>query len=257
MARFDCAVWRPISGNQGGRISPNLGLILHHAVQNGSVWPTFEHGDVSAHFWVSQTGLIEQYVDSDVVAWHAMQLNSRYCGVETEGCASAANGYADPMSDAMVSGLGRLFAEGMRRHGWPALLANADGQSGFGYHRMAVATACPCDVRLNRRPDILAAAMGAAPGPPTPAKRKGRSMIAKTDTGDGYWTTTEDGAIYAFGDAEYKGAANDRDGGDTIQAGQTVVGIEGHGTDGYWLLISDGSVFAYGSAPYKGRPDRA
>jgi hypothetical protein len=227
---------------------------------DGSVWSTFEHGDVSAHFWVSQLGEIEQYVDSETVAWHAGngEANSTYCGVETEGCSEPP--YADVMSDAMVAGLGRLYAEGMRRHGWPAVLANAVGEPGFGYHRMASATACPCDVRLNRRPEILDAATGGATVGP-PAKRRGRQMFTSTDTGQGYWTATEDGAVYAFGDAEYRGSPyDDRDSAgsaDRIQPGQSVLSIEGHGTDGYWLFITDGSVFAYGSAPFKGRPDRA
>ena len=65
---------------------------------------------VSAHFWVGQDGTIEQYVDTDVVAWHGMSLNSRYVGVETEGC--SAPPHAEPMSGAMVDALARLYAEG-------------------------------------------------------------------------------------------------------------------------------------------------
>lgn len=168
MARFSCATWRPISANTGGRLSPNLGLVLHHAVANGSLFGFFNSpaAEVSAHFWVAQSGLVEQYVDTDVVAWHGVSLNSRYVGVETEGCSVAP--YADPMSEAMVAGLAAIFAEGMARHGWPAALAERDGDAGFGYHRMAVSTACPCDVRLNRRAEILAmAAGGTVPAPPS------------------------------------------------------------------------------------------
>jgi hypothetical protein len=87
---------------------------------------------------------------------------------------------------------------------------------------------------------------------PTPAQR-GRKMIAKTDTQNGYWTTTSDGAVYAFGDAIYEGGANTPD---LTQPGVEIIGIEGHGRDGYWLLASDGSIFAFGSAPFLGRPDR-
>jgi hypothetical protein len=69
------------------------------------------------------------------------------------------------MSDAMVAGLAAIYAEGMRVHGWPAQLANRDGERGFGFHRMAVATACPCDVRLNLRQEILRRATGQGPAP--------------------------------------------------------------------------------------------
>lgn len=261
MAWFDCAKKMPIGANTGGAMSANLGLILHHAVTNGSLYGFFNNpnAQVSAHFWVAKDGTIEQYVDSETVAWHARQLNDRYCGVETEGCASPP--YAEPMTDAMVQALGDLYAEGMRRHGWANALANADGELGFGYHRMAVNTACPCDIRLAKRQPILDIATGNVPIVIPP---KGQGMIAHTSTGEGYWCVTHDGAIYAFGDATKPAitVANPSNqpfgskGGDRLQPGVTIVGIAGHGTDGYWLYASDGSVFAYGSAPFFGRPDR-
>jgi hypothetical protein len=98
--------------------------------------------------------------------------------------------------------------------------------------------------------DVLAEAGGAVgdPGPAAP-KRKGRNMIASTDTGGGYWTTTSDGAVYAFGDARYADNALGKVTGE-------IVGIAGKGNDGYWLFASDGGVFAFGSAGFHGRPDR-
>jgi len=74
-------------------------------------------------------------------------------------------------------------------------------------------------------------------------------MIASTSTGQGYWTTTSDGAVYAFGDAVYSGNAMGNVSGE-------IVGIAGHGNSGYWLLASDGGIFSFGSAKYEGRPDR-
>jgi hypothetical protein len=166
--RFACAIWRPIGANTGGVISNNLGLILHHAVASGSLWSFFNSpsAQVSAHFWVSRTGVIEQYVDTSVVAWHGKSLNSRYVGVETEGCGPAP--HAEPMPEAMIDAMGRLYAEGMRVHGWANRDINAEGQNGFGFHRMAVNTACPCDVRLNMRPEIRRRATGGATAPPKP-----------------------------------------------------------------------------------------
>jgi hypothetical protein len=100
------------------------------------------------------------------VAWHGRSLNSRYVGVETEGCPTSP--YAEPLTDAAIQALARIYREGRDRHGWVNALANKDGQKGFGYHRMAVATGCPCDVRLNKRQAILNIAFGATPTPPTP-----------------------------------------------------------------------------------------
>jgi hypothetical protein len=189
---FDCAVRRPIGANTGGILSPNLGLVLHHAVAVGSLWSYFNNpaAQVSAHFWVARSGLIEQYVDSSVVAWHGRQLNSRYVGVETEGCNVAP--YAEPMTAAMFASLAVLYAEGAARHGWANALANADGQPGFGYHRMAVNTACPCDVRLEQRPSILARAFGGPqpepePPPPPPPEEVDAMYLAAPFYFNGGW----------------------------------------------------------------------
>lgn len=186
MPWFDCAVHRPIGANTGGNLEPNLGLVLHHAVANGSLWGFFNDpaSEVSAHFWVALNGTIEQYVNTDIVAWHGRQLNQRYVGVETEGCTEPP--YAQPMTDAMVKGLATLYAEGRQRHGWPFAEANADGQPGFGYHRMAVNTACPCDVRLAMRPIILEKAKNIiSPQPPPVQIPEGEVMSVEIITQNG------------------------------------------------------------------------
>jgi hypothetical protein len=67
------------------------------------------------------------------------------------------------MPAEMVGALARLYAEGARRHGWPNALANSAGARGFAYHRLFFNTACPCDVRVNMRPTILAQAFGPSP----------------------------------------------------------------------------------------------
>jgi predicted chitinase len=94
---------------------------------------------------------------------------------------------------------------------------------------------------------------GGAAAPPQ-AKRKGRKMIAATPSGDGYYTVTPDGALYAFGDAVFKGGPNSPK---VLQPGVEIIGIAVAHKDGYWLYGSDGSIFAYGSAQFHGRPDRA
>ena len=245
MARFDCAVWHPV-GNHGSAMSAQKGLVLHHAVADNSLFDRFNNpsSQVSSTFWVSRQGVIEQYVDSEVVAWAngTGQANATYCSVETEGCVSPP--YAEPMTHEMITALGNLYAEGHRRHGWPNALANTAGQQGFAYHRLFVATACPCDVRVNERTNILALAFG-----PPPTVNEGKEMIVATKSGNGYWTTTGDGAVYAFGDAVYKGNAMGKVTGE-------IIGIAGKGNDGYWLFASDGGIFTFGSALFYGRPDR-
>lgn len=145
-------------------MSTNLGLVLHHAVANGSLYNFFNSpaADVSAHFWVALDGTIEQYVDTSTVAWHARDLNINYIGVETEGCVNPP--HAQPMSMEMVNSLAVLYAEGNRIHGWPNTLCESKGAKGFAYHRLpgsqngpggAYPTGCPCDTRKDSRQYIL------------------------------------------------------------------------------------------------------
>lgn len=251
MAWFACANHRPIGANTGGTLGPNLGLVLHHAVMNGSLFNFFNSpsAEVSAHFWVSQDGRIEQYASTDTVTWHGKSLNSRYVGVETEGCTSPANGYADPMSEAMTAALARIYQEGARVHGWKNAKANADGQAGFGYHRMAVQTACPCDVRLNKRDEILSRAFGSAPISPPPQTRKGAVAIVSKKNATGYWIFGSDGGVFSFGDAQFYGSLP----GLNVKPNAPVVG--GAVTDsgrGYWMCSSDGGIFCFGDAQFHG-----
>ena len=106
--------------------------------------------------------------------------------------------------------------------------------------------------------DVLAMAMGGAT--PAPTKRKGRNMIAETASGNGYWTATSDGGVYAFGDAQFRGSSFDVDpvtpGAQQVRVTGEIVGIAGKGNDGYWLLASDGGIFTFGTADFHGRPDR-
>ena len=183
MPWFDCAIRKPISNNMGGALSPNIGLVLHHAVANGSLFTFFNDpaSEVSAHFWVAKDGTIEQYVDTDRVAWHGRSLNANYVGVETEGCVDPP--YNEPMTDAMVHSLANLYGEGKARHGWPLIKANALGEPGFGYHRMAVNTGCPCDVRLAMRDTILQ--LVGAPQPPPVTIPKGETISVEQVTING------------------------------------------------------------------------
>lgn len=169
-------------------MTANRGLILHHAVANGSLFALFNtpSSQVSTQFWVGrQLGQIEQYVDSEVVAWAtgSGEGNSTFCSVETEGCTTPP--YAEPMTDAMIDNLAALYREGAVRHGWPNALADSAGVPGFGYHRLWSATACPCDVRVNMRSTILNRAFWAPPTPsPTPRVIRGKDGDTMTSLED-------------------------------------------------------------------------
>ena len=73
--------------------------------------------------------------------------------------------------------------------------------------------------------------------------------FAPTRSGQGYWQCAVDGAVYAFGDAQYHGGANDP--AHPLAAPITGMAATPSG-GGYWLFAADGGVFAYGDAPYLG-----
>jgi hypothetical protein len=100
---------------------------------------------------------------------------------------------------------------------------------------------------------VIQMALGGEVAPPPKPKRRQQQMIANTASGNGYWIVKPDGAVYAFGDAQYKGAPNNPP---IVPAGHEIVGIAGKGNDGYRIVASDGATFCYGSAGYAGRPDR-
>ena len=138
------------------------------------------------------------------------------------------------MVDAMV----RLYAEGMRRHGWAPQLAQRNGERGFGFHRMAVNTACPCDVRLNMRDEIIRRARGGAAPPSGPAPGQEVDDMALGDPRtDGVWVAFPDGAVHALDGAPFLGGANNA----KYNAGKKpCVGIAAW-RDGYELILDFGN----------------
>jgi N-acetylmuramoyl-L-alanine amidase len=261
VARWPGAVWQPVA-QCSGTLRP-IAVCLHHQAGNGNPAGVYASRDVSAHFWLPRTpGVLPvQHVDTAVRSWHGGgTLNDTSIGVETEGCGTPPN--ADPLTEYQLDRFGALMAWAHDVHGIPLVKSETATTPGLNYHRCqgGFNTACPCDVRLNQRDEILRRAGGAGPSTPT-TKRKGKNMIASTDTGDGYWTVTTDGAVGAFGDAAYCGGAFDFDesqpGRQPMAPGTEIVGIAGKGKDGYWLYASDGGVFTFGSAQFYGRPDRA
>ena len=251
MARWPGAIWQPVA-QCSGTLRP-IAVCLHHQAGSGNPASVYASRNVSAHFWLPRAAQPVQHVDTAVRSWHGGgTLNDTSIGVETEGCGSPP--HADPLTERQLDDFGALMAWAHEEHGIPLVLSETATTPGLNYHRCqgGFNTACPCDERLNSRSEILRRAGGGASST-APTKRKGKQMIASTSTGKGYWTTTTDGAIGAFGDAQYEEGAFSPD---VVPPGAEIVGIAGCGTNGYWLLGSDGSVFAFGSAQYHGRPDR-
>jgi hypothetical protein len=261
------------SPNYSGRGGSGVRLIVIHTAEGAltieSLGNFFANpsSDVSSHTGIDdKPGIIGEYVQPSNKAWTAGNANPY--SVQTELCAFA----KWPLSEwnkhpVMLQNCAAWVAEESARYGIPIVKLNDSqaqgggtgvcqhanlGSSGGGHWDCG--SGFPMD-------DVLRMASGGvSSGPPQAQEKKGRKMIAATQSGEGYWTVTYDGAIGAFGDAHFKGGANDPDGGGPLKAhlaaGNTIVGITGRGNDGYWLLASDGGVFTYGSANFFGRPDR-
>ena len=198
-------------------------------------------------------GIVGEYVEPGWAAWTAAGANG--FAIQAELCAfaswSPAEWQAHPV---MLDNCAQWIAEEAAAFGIPLVVLSAAEAQGGGRgvcQHVDLGQMGGGHWDCGQFPMAQVVEMARGGGAPPAQKRKGRNMIASTSTGQGYWTTTSDGAVGAFGDAQYKGGGFAPD----IVTGE-VVGIAGCGTDGYWLLASDGGVMAFGSATYLGRPDR-
>jgi hypothetical protein len=222
----------------------------------GSFFSSSSSG-VSSHVGIDDTpGIVGEYVRRDMKAW--TQGNANPYSVAAELCAFASWTSEWAGHPVMLQNTAQWIAEECAAFGIPLRrLSAAEAQGGASGVCQHVDLGSAGGGHWDCGPgfpmdDVLAMAGGARPGPDPAPTRKGRTMIASTSTGNGYWTTTHDGAVYAFGDAVYCGGGFSPD----VLSGE-VIGIAGKGNDGYWLFASDGGVFTFGSAHYFGRPDRA
>jgi len=159
------AVKKPISYRaESGRFSSTpLGWILHVVVGNGSPYKIFENAAPGnrrfSNFWVSKTGVIEQYTETYCKSWAQRDGNSTYWAVETEGFPD------EPLTPEQIASLGKIHAF----LGAVDAIASHPGQRGIGTHYMGGAAwgghTCPDPVpgagpRSHQRQAILDAANG-------------------------------------------------------------------------------------------------
>jgi hypothetical protein len=212
---------------------------------------------VSSHTGIDDTpNTVGEFVKRDQKAWTAADANPY--AVQTELCAFAAWSPAQwAQHPVMLDNCAAWIAEEAASFSIPIVRLNAaqaqDGRSRGVCQHVDLGAAggghwdCGPGFPMDQ---VITQAVHGSPAP-APTRPKGRNMIASTDTGGGYWTVTHDGAVGAFGDAQYRGGGFAPD----VMAAD-VCGIAGKGRDGYWILTEDGGVFAFGSAQFAGRPDR-
>jgi hypothetical protein len=153
----------PYRAEAGAFTSPPLGWVLHVVVGNGSPFVTFRDAPKGnrrfSHFWVSKTGVIEQYAETSNRSWAQAAGNPLYWAVETEGFPT------EPLTPEQVAALARIHTF----LGTPDTLASKPGDRGIGTHYMGGAAwgghTCPdptpgAGPRSQQRADIIAAAQG-------------------------------------------------------------------------------------------------
>ena len=196
------AAWKPV-GNHGGRMSAQLGLVLHVQEGNGGLsgWFNNPASGASSTYWVSKTGALEQYVECETVAWAQGNGNSTYQSVETEGF------HTEALTAAQEAALADLYRWGAETFGWPNVCAEQPGRAGFGWHGMGGSawgghTGCPGDLRKPRRIPILDMAFGTGPiGPVAPTGGSEDDMAVVTAPGrvDLFVVGTDHGVWQATG----------------------------------------------------------
>jgi len=212
MARCPFSNWRGTVPNESGPGTEiaHKGLVLH--VEEGTEWGTDSwfhnpNAQVSAHFGVSKTGVIDQWVDTDDKAWAEVAGNPYWVSVETEGFDTEA------FTSPQVSALGRLFA--WLRQIYPAIpLVSTDDPNGggLGWHGMGGAAwgghiGCPGDLRKAARPQILqiAATLGAIRPMFDPPQILRPVVASMTWPHGGVILLGDDGSVYTYEGAPFQG----------------------------------------------------
>lgn len=191
------AQWVGPTGNQGGPMSQQRGMVLH--VMQGSLvgsvaWGKNPASQVSFHFGTSKAGAVQQLVDTDVTAWTQSAGNGSWVSVENEDFSG------NPLNAAQLENVAQLYARGVREYAWPYALANGPGDRGLGYHAMGgVAWGnhpdCPGQPIIDQRSAILdrAAQINSGGAPPRRDDEDMAAFLAQDDTGIAVvWTAAGD-----------------------------------------------------------------
>lgn len=169
MTRMPGANWRPVVNFHPNGVREHRGLVLHVQDDNTSPYGWFNQpaSQASSDFWVSKTGVIEQYVNTGVdYAWAQAAGNPYYASVETEGHPN------EPLTAAQVQGVAKIYAWGHAEFGWPLVVVDSTTAHGLTWHGVGGSawgghTGCPGDLRKAQRADIMALAVDLV-APPAP-----------------------------------------------------------------------------------------
>jgi hypothetical protein len=131
----DIAEKRPIAHNftKGGIHRPIHGLVLH--IQEGTEegtysWFNSSQAKASSHFGNPKHGRLQQFVDTDDMAWTQKAGNHYWLSVENEGK------HGDSLTGNQVENLAALMNWLHDKERVPLRLADNPSAFGIGYHSM-------------------------------------------------------------------------------------------------------------------------
>ncbi len=159
--RCPFATWLPITANYNtGGMSPDIrGFVPHCQVGNGSLQAFFSNPatQASAHFWISKTGTLEQYVDTQDMAWAEAAGNPYFWSCEFEGQVD------EPMTSQQLDMGGRLIAWLYGLHSFPLVVNTSPDGQGITPHYAGGAAwgghSCPGPLRFQQFDELILATL--------------------------------------------------------------------------------------------------
>lgn len=130
---------------------------LHVQAGTGSLYNFFNHqGRSSSHFWVSYSGVVEQYVDTKLQAEADLDGNDATVSIETEG-GTGSSADTDKWTTQQVDALVKLVKWILDTHEIPKKLAEnsksgSESSRGISWHRLGIDGNFPSlpDIRAGR-----------------------------------------------------------------------------------------------------------
>lgn len=130
---------------------------LHVQAGTGSLYGFFNHeGRASSHFWVSYSGVVEQYVDTKLRAEADLDGNDATVSIETEG-GTGSNADTDKWTTQQVDAIVKLVKWILETHKIPKKLAEnsksgSESSRGISWHRLGIDGNFPSlpDIRAGR-----------------------------------------------------------------------------------------------------------
>jgi hypothetical protein len=192
------------------QMTDHRGLVLH--VEQGTEagthsWFQNPAAQASAHFGCGRDGSLEQFVDTDDLAWAEMTGNASWLSVELEGYSG------QPMTEPQLTAVGQLF-------GWitysypnvPLQICDDPWGRGLGWHGMGGSSwgnhpDCPGDpIKAQRteilrrtRPQVVTTQGGVMRyDPPLPVGPHSVAFVVTPSSGGAYCISPE-GNVYAWG----------------------------------------------------------